>query len=98
MTTMAAQEQLLLEMINRARLDPNGEAARLGITLNEGLAAGTISADAKQPLAGNNQLARAAEGHSNAMQASHVLDDAPGPNWRNPHTQAGDGTPGERIA
>ena len=32
------------------------------------------------------------------MQASHVLDDAPGPNQRNPHTQAGDGTPEQRIA
>ena len=67
MTTMAAPEQLLLEMINRARLDPAGEAARLGIDLNEGLAAGTISLDPKQPLAGNNLLAQAAEGHSNVM-------------------------------
>ena len=98
MTTMAAPEQLLLEMINRARLDPAGEAARLGIDLNEGLAAGTISLDPKQPLAGNNLLAQAAEGHSNVMLSSKVLEDAPGPTWRNPHTQAGDGTPGQRIA
>ena len=84
MTTMAAPEQLLLEMINRARLDPAGEAARLGIDLNEGLAAGTISLDPKQPLAGNNLLAQAAEGHSNVMLSSKVLEDAPGPNLAEP--------------
>jgi hypothetical protein len=49
---LTAAEQLQLELINRARLDPVAEAARLGIDLNEGLAAGTISAAAKQPLVG----------------------------------------------
>ena len=37
-----ALEQMLLELINRARLDPAAEAARFGIDLNEGLAPGTI--------------------------------------------------------
>ena len=66
MTTMTSAEQLILEMINRARMDPDGEAARLaqthpGFTLNEGLAAGTISSTPKQVLAGNNTLAGVAD-------------------------------------
>ena len=32
-------EQLMLELVNRARLDPEGEAERYGIDLNENLAA-----------------------------------------------------------
>ena len=30
-------DQYLIEMINRARANPSGEAARLGIDLNQGL-------------------------------------------------------------
>jgi hypothetical protein len=47
----SALEQYMVELINRARANPAAEAARYGIDLNEGLAAGTISAKAKQPLA-----------------------------------------------
>lgn len=36
--TISAAEQLLIELINRARLDPLAEAQRLGIDLNAGLA------------------------------------------------------------
>ena len=36
MANMTPQEQLMLELINRARMDPNAEAARYGIALNEG--------------------------------------------------------------
>ena len=43
MAANTPQEQLMLELINRARMDPAGEAARQGISLNQGLAAGTIS-------------------------------------------------------
>src|SRR5438105_2361486 len=57
-------EQYLVELINRARMDPSAEAARLGIALNEGLAAGTISTAAKQPLAINPNLTDAAGKHS----------------------------------
>jgi hypothetical protein len=32
-----AQEQLFLELVNRARMDPLGEAARFGCDLNAGL-------------------------------------------------------------
>jgi len=67
MAARTAFEQLALELINRARLDPAGEAARFGISLNEGLAANTISATAKQPLAGNSALVDAARGHTQHM-------------------------------
>ncbi len=62
-----AQEQYLLELVNRGRLDPAGEAARSGIDLNEGLAPGTISVTPKQPLAMNANLLESARGHSQWM-------------------------------
>ena len=65
--TLIAAEQFLLELINRARLDPVVEAARNGIDLNEGLAAGTITAGAKQVLVSNDLLERAAVLHSQFM-------------------------------
>lgn len=65
--SVSAYEQLFLELINRARANPNAEAARLGIDLNEGLAAGTISSTAKQPLAFNDSLQTAIQGHLQDM-------------------------------
>ena len=89
MANQSATEQLVLELINRARLDPLAEALRFGIALNEGVPPGdTISSAAKQPLAMNDQLLAAARGHSEAM----VNDDTPPVNSRdffehnNPHT------------
>ncbi|MEQ1717013.1 MAG: CAP domain-containing protein [Hyphomicrobium sp.] len=83
----SAQELLILEMINRARLDPAGEASRLGIALNEGLAAGTLTAASKQPLAANANLINSARGHS-----QHMLNvDKFG------HDGIGDGTPATRM-
>jgi Ca2+-binding RTX toxin-like protein len=67
MAAFTVYEQLLLELMNRARLDPLGEAASLGIDLNKGLAAGTITAATKQALAPNNALETAAKGHSQFM-------------------------------
>ena len=67
MAANTAQEQLMLELINRARMDPAAEAARQGISLNQGLAAGTISTAPKQVLAMNDQLVTAADNHSNWM-------------------------------
>lgn len=84
---LTAQEQLILEMINRARLDPAGEAARLRIGLNEGLAPGTITAASKQPLASNDALIAAARGHS-----QHMLNVD-----KFAHEGIGDGTPGTRM-
>ena len=62
-----ALEQMLLELINRARLDPAAEAARFGIDLNEGLAPNTISGVSKQPLAMNETLLSVARAHSQDM-------------------------------
>ena len=67
MAANTAQEQLMLELINRARMDPAAEAARQGISLNQGLAAGTISTAPKQVLAMNDQLVVAADNHSKWM-------------------------------
>ena len=64
---MTPQEQLLLELVNRARANPVGEAARYGVELNQGFAPGTISAAAKQPLAANQFLRNAAAAHSQDM-------------------------------
>lgn len=87
MTDFSAYEQLLLELVNRARMDPVGEAARLGIGLNDHLAAGTISSASKQPLAGNEFLVAAAEGHSQHMLATSQFN----------HAGIGDGTPTSRM-
>jgi Ca2+-binding RTX toxin-like protein len=65
-----ALEQLMVELINRARADPAAEAARFSIDLNEGLAPGTISAVARQPLAINPLLTDAARGHVDWLRTS----------------------------
>ena len=67
MSEATAREQLLLELINRARLDPAGEAKRYGIDLNKDLAPGTITATPKQVLAFNPLLNDAADAHSQWM-------------------------------
>ncbi len=74
MTQPNAQDQYLLEFVNRGRLDPQAEADRyLSGDLNQGLSAGTISTDAKQPLAFNLNLNTAAEGHSQWMLDNNVF-------------------------
>ena len=60
MAELTPYEQLLLELVNRARLNPNGEAARYGIHVNEDLPAGTLDSSVRQPLAPNSLLADAA--------------------------------------
>lgn len=84
---LSANEQYLLELINRGRLDPAAEAARYGIDLNANLAAGTISAAPKQVLAPNAQLEAAAIGHSQWMLAQNTFS----------HTGANGSTPGTRA-
>ena len=64
---MSGEDQLLLELINRARANPTAEAARHGIGLNDG---GTqISSAPKQPLAPHQALINAAGGHAADMLA-----------------------------
>jgi Ca2+-binding RTX toxin-like protein len=65
---LTPQEQLMLELINRARMDPEGEARRFGIKLNEGVSnVDKISSSSKQVLAGNDLLQEAATSHSEWM-------------------------------
>ena len=88
MTTLSAPEQLLLELINRARMDPAAEAARLGIDLNQFNTTGkTLGTESRQVLAGNDALAGIAESHSGVMHNSRVLS----------HDGAGDGTMDSRF-
>lgn len=72
MADVSAQEQLMLELLNRARMDPLAEAARYGITLNQGLVGNPITSTPKQVLAMNGDLFNAADAHSEYM---HLNDD-----------------------
>jgi serralysin len=69
-----AAETYFLELINRARAQPQAEASRLGIGLNDSLAAGTISTAAKQPLAFSTFLNSAADRHTASMLAGNYFD------------------------
>ena len=62
-----AQEQYVVELINRGRMNPTAEASRYGTDLNEGLSPGTITSDVKQPLAINPNLIDSARGHTQWM-------------------------------
>ncbi|MFV0359861.1 CAP domain-containing protein [Tropicimonas sp.] len=72
-SSLTAAEQYLIELINRARLDPLGEAARYGIRLNDDLPAGTLSGGSRQVLAPNSALAEAATNHSKWMLDNDVF-------------------------
>ena len=67
--TMTDHEQLILELVNRARMDPAGEVARNPQVsdLNQGLQAGTISSSPKQPLASVQELVTAGGVHAEDM-------------------------------
>ena len=82
-----AYEQYLLELINRARLNPLGEANLFGIGLNDGLGSNTISDSAKQPLAFNLLLIDAARSHSQWMLDTDTFS----------HTGEGESSPGDRM-
>src|SRR5262245_51428098 len=72
MATNNAYEQLLIELTNRARLDPVGEAERFGIDLNEGLPAGKIAPVPVAPLADSSAATQAARNHANWMLQNNV--------------------------
>ena len=84
---LTAAEQYLIELINRARLDPGAEAKRYGVNLNQGLSSGTIDTKAKQVLAPNGDLEQAAVGHSNWMLNQDIFS----------HTGSGGSTAGARM-
>lgn len=85
--TLTASEQYLLELINRARLDPAAEAARYGVDLNEGLDAGTIGTEALQVVALSEELSSAADAHSSWMLATNSFS----------HSGADGSSAGDRI-
>jgi uncharacterized protein YkwD len=87
MSEPTALDQYLLELINRARMDPTAEAARLGIDLNQGLSQGQITAAAKQPLAFDTVLADSARGHAEWMLETDTFS----------HTGVNGTDPGDRI-
>ncbi len=70
---VTAAEQYMLELINRARLDPLGEAARYGIGLNDNLATDQLHSGPRSVLAFQDNLELAAIGHSNWMLANDVF-------------------------
>ena len=87
MATVTSFEQLLVELINRARSDPSAEAGRYGISLNQGLAPGTLSPDPLEPLAVVPTLSDAADAHSADMLANDYFA----------HTGLNGSSPGDRI-
>lgn len=84
---LTAAEQFLIELINRSRLDPAAEAARLNISLNQGLSGGTIDTSAKQVLAPDRDLEVAAIDHSKWMLAKDIFS----------HTGSGGSSAGARM-
>lgn len=68
-----AQEVLVVELVNRARANPEAEAMRLGIGLNDGITGTQITASAKQPLAHNLLLIDSARIHSQWMLDADIF-------------------------
>jgi hypothetical protein len=72
--SLTSGEQYLLELVNRARLDPAAEAARLGISLTAGGA--QLAGGPRQAVAPNVLLERAADGHAQWMLATDTFSHA----------------------
>ncbi|MGF1478970.1 MAG: CAP domain-containing protein [Cyanophyceae cyanobacterium] len=87
MTQPTDYEQYMLEMINRARSKPTGEAEQFDIGLNQGLSSGTISGTSKPPLAFNTDLIDAAREHSRWMLNTNTFS----------HKGAGGSNAGDRM-
>jgi hypothetical protein len=83
----SAQEVLVVELINRARANPEAEAARYGIGLNDDVPGIPITATPKQPLAHNLLLIDSARKHSQWMLDADTFS----------HTGSGNSTPTERM-
>lgn len=81
-------EQLLLELVNRARANPSAEADRYDIGLNDGLAPGTIGPDPKPPLSFEAHLIESSRGHSQWMLAEDLFQ----------HVGQSGSTPPDRMA
>ena len=82
---ITAAEQYMLELVNRARMNPLGEADRFNIRLNDGVASDrAISSAPKQVLAMNIDLEEAATGHSDWMLDTDTFRHEPGRNGSTP--------------
>ncbi|MCY3022868.1 MAG: PKD domain-containing protein [Planctomycetota bacterium] len=79
-------EQLVLELINRARANPTAEGQRVGIDINEGLTSAPTTAVVRPPLVMNKNLLQAARAHSKDMNDrnffAHTNPDGLGPGER----------------
>jgi len=87
MAEMTANEVYMLQLINRARLDPLAEAQRLGIDLNQGLAPGRLDGAARQPLSPADLLVDASRTHSTWMLDTDIFA----------HEGAGGSSAGDRM-
>src|SRR5260221_9525019 len=67
-------EQLLLELINRARANPQAEAMRYSIDLNEGITSSFIAPEPRPPVAFNKFLLKSTRQHSQWMVDVDKLD------------------------
>ena len=89
---ISAEEQLMIELVNRARANPGAEAARYGIDLNAGLSGDNrVNSSSKAPLAPNAALQIASALHSTDMLIrdyfAHDGKD-PAPNGKTPSNRA----------
>lgn len=100
-----AQEVLVVELVNRARANPEAEATRLGIGLNDGITGTQITNTPKPPLAHNVLLIESSRLHSQWMLAADIFSHT-GENNSTPHERmqavgyvfTGNWTSGENIA
>jgi Ca2+-binding RTX toxin-like protein len=86
-TFPSVYEQYMVELINRARMNPQAEASLMGIELDEGLSEGAISTAPRQPLALNTRLVTAARGHAEWLRANNTFS----------HTGANNSTNQDRV-
>ena len=93
---LSAEEQLIVELINRARLDPDAEADRLGVDL-----VGSVSSSPKEALAVIPELSAASEEHSEDMDDrnffAHTNPDGQSPSDRAIEAGYGQGA-GENLS
>ena len=87
-TGLSAEEQMIVELINRARMDPDSEVARL----NEPLASGISGAPA-EPLAVTPELSAASRAHSQDMDDRNFFDHI-NPDGQSPGARAVEEGPG----
>ncbi|MBF0573698.1 MAG: hypothetical protein HQK69_08055 [Desulfamplus sp.] len=84
-----AEEVYFIELINRARANPEAEAKLYNIALNEGVnSSSTISSTPKQPLAFNINLYKAALAHSEDMLLQDYFSHYTYPNNASPQARA----------